>query len=73
MFQSPKRLRMDDPISVVLEGWTKRTFLLKKLAALVMELNVAKGERIFFSCVSNCSLIVLSIDRLHLIEYALDR
>ena len=33
MFQSPKRLGMDDSISVVLEGWSEWTFLLKELAA----------------------------------------
>jgi hypothetical protein len=34
MFQPSKRLGMDDSISVVLEGWPKRAFLLKKLTAL---------------------------------------
>jgi hypothetical protein len=30
MFQSSERLGMDDSISVVLEGWPKGTFLLKR-------------------------------------------
>jgi hypothetical protein len=34
MFQSPKRLGMDDSISIVLEGRPERTFFLKKGAAL---------------------------------------
>jgi hypothetical protein len=33
MFQSPKRLGMDDSIPVVLEGRPERTFLLKELTA----------------------------------------
>jgi hypothetical protein len=33
MFQSPKRLGIDDPISVVLEGWSEWAFLLIDLAA----------------------------------------
>jgi hypothetical protein len=30
MLQSPKRLGMNDSISVVLKGWPQRTFLLKE-------------------------------------------
>jgi hypothetical protein len=34
VFQSPKRLGMDNSIPVMLEGWPERTFLFKELAAL---------------------------------------
>jgi len=48
MFQSSERLRMDDPVSVVLEGRAERALLLKDLTAFrIRTQRRERGENLF--------------------------
>jgi hypothetical protein len=72
MFQSPKRLRMDDSISVMLEGGPEGTFLLKRWAAFRPCTQCRKRrEALFlplFQLLPDC---LRQLTMLHLIEYAI--